>query len=225
MNTTYHLLIYAACYSIFFIHTMVSNKNRSNRLFDNKGRLASNQSSLTELYSVGIMWLALVPIAMLKHSSGLRYVPAAAPTTLQLFTLLLLLILFIVTGMRLGRQVILNDKYDQLLSRSFLGYYFPLRVVFLCAYELFFRGYLFFDCTAWFGFLLAMIISTALTILIHVFNNKKEMWACIPFGLILCSCNYWFQAVWPAVIMHIALCMSYEITFVHQFFSKLKPVK
>ena len=73
-----------------------------------------------------------------------------------------------------------------------------------------------------FGLIPAIALSTGLTVLIHVFTNKKEMWGCIPFGIILCGCSVVFNAVWPAIVLHLALSLSYELPPSYQF---LKPVK
>ena len=131
----------------------------------------------------------------------------------------------VVTGTLSTHNIPFDHKQDTLLTKNFLHWFIVLRILFLCGYELFFRGFLLFDCIQWLGIPWAITISTGLTVLIHVFNGKKEMWACIPFGIILCSCCIAVHAVWPAIILHIALAMSHELTLIAQFLTKLKPAK
>ena len=133
--------------------------------------------------------------------------------------------LITLTGFRKGRQIRIKYENRSVSSNVFVSYYFPVRILFLCAYELFFRGFLLFDCIRWFGILPAIIITTGLTVLIHVFTNKKEMWACIPFGIILCSCCITIHSVWQAIVLHLALSLAYEIPPVNQFLNQLKLIK
>jgi membrane protease YdiL (CAAX protease family) len=53
--------------------------------------------------------------------------------------------------------------------------------------------------------------------LLHAPAGKKEMIACIPFGAILCGVCIWVNAVWPAMLLHVALSMTYEINLVQKF--------
>ena len=57
MNHSASILIYAGCFTMDFVATWISKHNKSNRLFDAQGVLASNSSSLLGLHVAGIYWL------------------------------------------------------------------------------------------------------------------------------------------------------------------------
>ncbi len=219
------LLKYALCYSMMFILTGISKQNKSNRLFDTKGIPAANARKLIGLHVAGIIWLGLVPVTLFKQSFKAILSGSGSPNFSWLLLFVFLLAIIIRTGFRAGRQIHINHENTNASSNKFLNYYFPVRILFLCTYELFFRGLLLFDCIKWFGILSAVILTTGLTVLIHVFTNKKEMWACIPFGILVCTCCIAIQAVWPAIVLHLALSMSYEIPPVNQFLTQLKSIK
>jgi membrane protease YdiL (CAAX protease family) len=100
------------------------------------------------------------------------------------------------------------------LTTRFIINYFFARILFLAAYEIWFRGYLLTDCITGWGVLVAVIINIILYTLLHIVNGKNEMLACIPFGLLLCSLCVWTAAAWPAILLHIALTVSYEVHLV-----------
>ena len=224
MKNSDALLIYIVCYSMIFLITWISKLNKSNKLFDEKGIPAAKTRYLIGLHVAGIMWLGLVPI--LFNGSFKTLLFGGRSLTLSwmlLYVFLFLSINFI--GIRASRQVIIKTGNISAPSNNFLPCYFAARILFLCAYELFFRGYLLFDGIKWFGILPAVILTTGLTVLIHVFTNKKEMWACIPFGMICCSCCIAFGAVWPAIALHLALSFAYEIPHVNHFVTQIKLIK
>jgi membrane protease YdiL (CAAX protease family) len=222
MNYSDSLWKYALCYTIMFILTWISKRNKSNRLFSSEGLLAANAGYLMVLHFAGIFWFGLVPIVLLKYSIKTFLLGSEYLNFFWVLFLALLLIIIALTAFRESSKIYVKQGYIHTPSNKFFSYYFPLRILFLCAYELFFRGFLLFDCIKWFGIFPAIILSTCLTILIHVFTNKKEMWGCIPFGIILCSCCIAFKAVWPAIILHLTLSLAYEIPLTHQFINQLK---
>lgn len=221
---TYQLLVYATGFITFFLQTNVSSKHTSNRLFNDEGYLAGNKWHLAELYAGGIFWLALFPAAFPVHSAVLKIIPATTPGPLQIIPFILLLTILVITGINRGGKIIPAIQHET-LPKNFLHYYFPLRIFFIFSYELFFRGFLLFDVAAITGFPIAIICSTGLTVLIHIFNNRKEMLACVPFGLALSFCCVLSGSVWPAIVLHIALCVSYEASFLQQYFITLKTIK
>ncbi len=225
MNSSDALLKYALCYSMMFILTWISKLNKSNRLFDAKGLLAANAGNLIGLHFAGILWMGLVPFTLFKQSFKAILYGSGLPTLSWLLLFVFLLAIIVLTGFRASRQIHIKQENIPASSNKFLNYYFLVRILFLCSYELFFRGFLLFDCIKWVGILQAIILTTGLTVLIHVFTNKKEMWACIPFGIILCSCCIAFNAVWPAIVLHLALSLAYEIPLVNQFLTQLKLIK
>src|SRR5436190_1485315 len=86
------------------------------------------------------------------------------------------------------------------LSSSYFVWYFIIRAAFLFVYELWFRGFLLFDSISWVGIPAAVAINVFLYVLVHMFNSKKEILACIPFGILVCLLSIFFNAAWPAII-------------------------
>ncbi len=222
MNNSTILLIYAVCYTIIFILTWVSKRNKSNRLFNPKGLLAENSGYLMALHFAGIFWLGLVPGIFSHYSMHAFLNESRPPGFYWLLIMVLLSVIMFVSGFMESHKIYVKHENITAISNKFFSYYFFIRILFLCAYELFFRGFLLFDCIKWFGIFPAILISTSLTVLIHVFTNKKEMWACIPFGVTLCICCIVLNAVWPAIVLHLVLSLAYEIPLTYQFIKQLK---
>lgn len=228
IKVMYHqgtLLIYLLSYTMIFIFTWLSKSNNSNRLFDEKGGPAKNTENLIGLHVGGIILLGLLPLFILNRSfNELLYNPGTT-TVVLLLLFASLFLLIIITGFRAGSRIQIKDAGIHVFSNRFLIEYFAVRILFLSSYELFFRGLLLFDCIKWFGNITAIVLTTLLTVLIHLFTNKKEMWACVPFGIILSIFCIAVNAVWPAVLLHIALSMAYEVPVVTNYLTKLKPAK
>ena len=222
MNNSAILLTYLLCYTIIFILTCISKRNKSNRLFNSKGFLAENSGYLIVLHFAGIFWLGLVPAIFSKYPLTSFLNGSECPDLFWSLVIVLLSVIMFVAGFNESRTIYVKQINIPAVSYKFFSYYFFVRILFLCAYELFFRGFLLFDSIKWFGIFPAIILSTSLTIFIHVFTNKKEMWGCIPFGIILCSCCIALNAVWPAIVLHVILSLAYEIPLTHQFINQLK---
>ena len=94
--------------------------------------------------------------------------------------------------------------------------YFMLRLLFLLAYEFFFRGVIFFSLLEHFSLWEAIAYNTLLYVLIHAFDSRKELFGAIPFGIVLCLFTYFTQSVWYAFIMHATLSTVYEMTIFYK---------
>ena len=90
--------------------------------------------------------------------------------------------------------------------------FFIIRIVFLISYEFFFRGVLLFFFIENNGLILAIIISTSLYVLIHIFDTKAEILGTIPFGIVLCLFSYFTNNIWAAFIIHGTLSGVYEVS-------------
>ena len=225
MNNSAPILVYTICYCVVFIITGICKKNKSNRLFDSTGLPAANTGYLFALHLTGIFWLGLIPLILLKQS----FIEVAFNSQLlSIFWLIPLLFFMLVlanTGLNASRKIIIYHSNSPNINIRLFNAYFIIRLLFLCAYELFFRGFLLFDSIQWFGIVPAVLLSTGLTVLIHVFTNKKEMLACIPFGILLCIFCIAFNAVWPAIALHFTLSLSFEIPPARHFLNQLKLMK
>jgi len=89
--------------------------------------------------------------------------------------------------------------------------FLSIRILFLLVYEFFFRGALFFMMVEDFGVIAAIIVNIILYVLVHWFN-KEERYGVMLMGGILYSVTLYYHSVWPAVIIHLSLALSNEIT-------------
>jgi len=101
-------------------------------------------------------------------------------------------------------------------SNHSLPFYLPLsfvfiRTLFLIVYEFFFRGIVLFIMAEDFGVAKAVIINLILYVLVHWFD-KKERYGSALMGIILCVVSIYYHSVWPAIIIHLSLALSHEIT-------------
>ena len=97
-----------------------------------------------------------------------------------------------------------------------LPLYLPLsfvfvRTLFLIVYEAFFRGVMLFVMIEDFGVPAAVIINLMLYVLLHWFD-RKERYGSVVMGIILCFVSIYYHSVWPAIIIHLSLALSHEIT-------------
>ena len=97
-----------------------------------------------------------------------------------------------------------------LSPRSMLSF-LSIRILFLLVYEFFFRGALFFMIIEDFGVIAATVVNITLYVLVHWFN-KEERYGLVLMGVIFYSVTLYYHSVWPAVIIHLSLALSNEVT-------------
>lgn len=217
-------VVLAICYCLLFLLCRVVCKMKSEKLESEK--VMNGSWLLLHLRHAGgvIIMAALpalfLPVAMeglLKWQGPINIVQVMAFCT----TALLLVILVVQNKNNMPAEKAGFYKYASFQVIVHLA----LRSSFLACYEWFFRGCILFSCIENFGVLAAIIINLVLYVLIHSFNDKKEMLGSIPFGLILCVFTIWYQSVWPAIVLHLLLSFSHELFFISPIFYKnSKPV-
>jgi Type II CAAX prenyl endopeptidase Rce1-like len=100
--------------------------------------------------------------------------------------------------------------------------YFLIRILFLFLYEFFFRGVFLFFLIGHTDVVTAIGLNIAVYTLLHCHSSRNEIIGTIPFGLLLCMVTLLQHTVWPAVTIHLALSLSFEIRLV---FIKQSSVK
>jgi membrane protease YdiL (CAAX protease family) len=214
MEISQLIIKYLICYSGFFILSWLAKSNDGNKLLDEKG-LVHNPDILIGLQVGGILWLGLLPFFIFKRSLIGIIFGNDTPNVLSLIIFLVLIIVVVFVAATQSKKVIneLQNKESaiNILSTSVIVRYVIVRFIFLCVYEIFFRGYLLTDSIDQWGIALAITINIILYTLVHIFSGKKEVIGCIPFGLALCAVAILFKAAWPAIILHLALSFTYEI--------------
>jgi membrane protease YdiL (CAAX protease family) len=215
MQTTNNM-IYLFSYGLFFVLSWISKTYNSNRLINDTGAFTSRPAKLIGFHFIGIMALGLVPGILVKHSILKVLTGNKTPDLFLVFPYILIFMLVVIIAFKQSKSAYENKQVSSEnlthLSSDFFVSYFIIRFLFLFAYELWFRGFLLFDCIRWVGAPLAVLANTFLYVSVHIFNNKKEMWACIPFGILVCCLSILFDAAWPAIILHIGFSLVYELT-------------
>ena len=97
--------------------------------------------------------------------------------------------------------------------------YGSFRLLYLISYECFFRGLLLMGFCFLSGVTWGIIINISLYTLIHIQKDKKELLACIPFGLLACLFTVWWQSAWPAIIFHSQIAIIHEWPSLRKFVS------
>jgi membrane protease YdiL (CAAX protease family) len=111
-------------------------------------------------------------------------------------------------------------------SHHSLPYYAPLafvftRTLFMIMYEFFFRGVMLFIMIEDIGITAAIILNLVLYMLVHWFN-KQERYGSVIMGVVLCGVTIYYHSVWPAIIIHLSLALSYEIGLLIKYKSSFK---
>ena len=227
METTQMIIKYLICFSGFFILSWLAKKDDGNKLMDDKGPVR-NSGTLIGLQIGGILWMGLVPVFIFKRSFEAVIFGDATPQVLPLILFIVLIGATVFVAANQSKKDVASIQNKEaaaaVFNSSFVTRYMAARFIFLCVYEMFFRGFLLTDSIDQWGTTIAIIVNIVLYMLIHAFSGKKEIIGCIPFGLALCAASILFNAVWPAIVLHLALSFTYEISLVNRIRQSLKPV-
>ena len=212
---------YAICFCMYFAMLRIIQLNRSNQLVDEKGCFAQNPGNLLGLQIAGILWLGLVPLIwatpILHIIMGDKNIQPVWSVSIFAVAILLMHV-----GTLQGKRQVVLSPPNTGLPKLFYIRYFILRIPFLVSYEIFFRGLLLFLLAEKLGIAMAILADMVLNIVLHFFSGKKMMWACIPFSLLCCVFNYQAQAVWPSIVLHLAISFSFELTIAKKLLNPLK---
>ena len=189
-----------------YVYKILKIQNIERALLTTKGVLLLNIKHLIGILLFGILFYQVTPdyrkLITANDFPGLNI-------------LLVLVGLIIISAMVAYHSVNKKKKTTIELSQHSSNQrwiYFSLRIVFLFAYEFFFRGVLLFSLIEINGLITAVIICTSLYVLIHAFDSRAEIIGAIPFGIILCFLSYFTNNIWAAFILHITLSGVYEIS-------------
>ena len=209
------MILCIAIYSLFFSFLWLSKEKRVNRLFDNEG-FTDHPALLILFHMAGVLILGCAPFLSGHEYS---YLPVQTNAWLMIIVTIVLVILCIIVSNKLA-----SKKFQQLSQTCSLDLpgnymitgYFMIRIVFICTYEIWFRGFLLNYGIENIGILPAVLVNVGLYTLLHMVNGKDEMISCIPFGLLLCYVSVWQGSPLPAIAIHLALTISYEFSFIRK---------
>jgi membrane protease YdiL (CAAX protease family) len=205
---TYGVMLFY--YSLFFIGITTGFKNGSGQLKD----ILSGKGEPALLFCqliAGIFFLGLgTAILFVKRDLDAEiFTPAWNDYNTSIWILLALAII-IGSSSALKKISPVSNSYYSLPRYLPLSFVF-IRTLFLIVYEFFFRGVALFIMAEDLGLAIAVIINLILYTLAHWFD-KKERYGSVLMGIILCSASIFYHSVWPAIIIHLSLALSHEIT-------------
>ncbi|HEV7332160.1 MAG TPA: CPBP family intramembrane glutamic endopeptidase [Flavisolibacter sp.] len=215
------ILLCTISYLLFFFFLLVAKKINANRITTGKGRLVA-APLLLWLHLAGVLLFGMLPFCF---SFVPRPLFTSTESGLQMPTMvsLALFLLTLWCGPRLGeKQIAKFSSGEPVIAPSFiyLGSYFFLRTLFIVSYEIWFRGFLLQGTLLILPLYGAVVLNVVLYTLLHLVNGKTECMLCIPFGILLCILCVWQQTPWPAVFIHLALTLGYELALVKNRITK-----
>ena len=213
----FNIIFYGITAVLFFAILSYSKEQGSNRLIDHNG-YAKKPMLLLMLHVLGILLFAVLPLCFNSSTPLVIIKEATLYSWSSGITILVVGFIFFLSPKIADKEKVFqsNQHNESIIDKSVLMPYFIIRVFFITVYEIWFRGFLLNDSIAFLGSGGAIFINILLYTLLHIVNGKKEMLSCIPFGLLLCVLCIWNGSVWPAIVIHLTLTLTYEVTLVRK---------
>ncbi|MFB6341615.1 CPBP family intramembrane glutamic endopeptidase [Saccharicrinis sp. FJH62] len=201
-------VILLVIYSVFFIE------------FNRKSKSVDNKRSATFIYLqrlTGVITFGIFPIGIMNYtfSTGLEDYGAALvmPYRSLLWFIILSVIIIPLNFFQARKDANLN-VYPQIRIDNWNIGVFTLSAVtwilYLLAYEFFFRGFLLFAAQDAVGPYWAVVINTVLYAMAHIPKGKFETIGAIPLGILLCIITFNTGSFWVAFGMHVVMALSNE---------------
>lgn len=185
-------------------------------------RSGNSISIYFEKLIAGIFLFGIVPFFL--ANIRVDYIQLPEPTTSQ--TGIFILISFFVIGLSLysGLRQAPVEVYRPALQLV-VYFYLPLRILYLVAYEFFFRGYFLFTTVALWNVETAIVLNIAAYSLVHSVNGRNEFIGSIPFGFVLCLFTVSSGSIWPAVLLHLLLALPFEVCIIRKSIHLIKQTR
>lgn len=170
-------------------------------------------------HCIGIVVFGVLCYVGFSDYRYLLYLPRA----IGLNTFIYFIAIFMISAVIAYKAVIKNPVnnaavYTQNEKNGYV--YFMVRLLFLFAYEFYFRGVMFFMLIDLVGLLFGVLLTTVLYVTMHIFDAKEEIFGAIPFGILLCLMTFFTQSIWAAFLIHITLSGVYEVSIFKVSISK-----
>jgi hypothetical protein len=225
--TTSIFCMIATGYSLFFLVCFLAWKKGSFSLSENQHR-EKTLHAVNIKHIAGIISMGCPLIVSLKEwSHWLTWPTAVSVLQWPVSGFMMLLAGAIALKNAIGKSKNQGGAHPKQKEISSLAIttYLLIRITFLAVYECFFRGLFLITCFYSFGLVAAILINLICYAGIHVFGQRKETFACIPFGTALCSLSLWWQSLTPAILVHMFLALTQEIYLLSINTSSIKPIK
>ena len=108
------------------------------------------------------------------------------------------------------------ETYPEMRVRFWTPYIFIISSLswagYIFTYELFYRGLLFFSFLYFFNddLVLAITATQSLYVLTHYWKLNRITTSSFVWGTLACYMAYRLHSLWPAIIIHLAVCLSFE---------------
>ena len=197
-------------YCFFFKTVKTGFKKNSGQLKDILSGKGKPEILFTKLLS-GIFLLGFGTVTLFEKRNVDLEIFALTWNDYNTSVWMLIAVAIIIGALSAFKKIYSSNNSDYSLP-SYLPLSFVLiRTLFLIVYEAFFRGIVLFVMIEDFGLVPAVIVNVIVYALLHWFD-KKERAGSVPMGIILCSVSIYYHSVWPAIIIHVSLALSHEIT-------------
>jgi membrane protease YdiL (CAAX protease family) len=215
------IILSAICYSGLLL-LLYANRSNDQKLINEKGKLKKAPVQVVAYQFICFIWLSAFTLLLINfHPIHLfsEYEPRPVAIIVLLVTYLIISLITSISASRTG----INLNYPpQIIPASVLLSYIITRTLFLIVYEFFIRGIvltILIDFThSW----TSIVLNTILYTLLHAFASKKEIFGTLLFGPILCILTIQFQALWPAITLHLLLAGIHEGLQLHYHSKFLK---
>jgi len=201
----------------------VNRKPSHQKLVQQNGRLTPEVARVILFHIAGILWLTsfAFPVHGLDAIPFLQSKTVASWKIVLFFTVLAATVYVGLWTAGRNAHTSIQASPDKISLPEIL-IYLPVRILFIYSYETWLRGSLLLFLLNALGIYSAILINVILYTFLHAFAGRKEIIGCIPFGLILCFFTLSFHALWPAVLLHVSLSLTYETKLIIQQFRSIK---
>ncbi len=207
-----------ATYLILFGLSIYAHKKNSFKLFSHSG-WAEEMPTLFLTMILGIILWGIIPFSIWGYQTSINVIIGQEPPLLHQF-LVVFFSGFLAFKIGIKQSEILSLNLPSSFSGQekpkdyYIQSYVYYRILYLLAYEFWFRGILLVTLVKHLQLVPAIFINIILYSLLHFISDKREFRLCFPFGAYLCLLCWWIGAAWPAMLIHLSLSLSYELNFV-----------
>jgi len=226
MTSLYLLIpVSSLCFLVFFKATRIAWEKGNGKIFTDSYRSA-DILSVCKLQIIGIFLFGFVSL-IIRNPEQRDFLLFPKNEGWNIFPVLGLLFIsvLIISWLAAEKKIKQPGSFNFPVNGNLrnIALYIFLRILFLVAYEFFFRGVLLFDIALLTGIGISILINIVLYVIIHLFDDQQTIIGTVPFGIVLCWLSWRTQSIWPAVILHLVLSLTYEIkVFVQAFQSTQK---
>ncbi|WP_373493066.1 CPBP family intramembrane glutamic endopeptidase [Aquiflexum sp.] len=214
----YHSFAYLAMFGV----SWYAYHKKSLKFFSDQG-WAKHMGPHFLVMGIGILVWGLLPLFSWGYGFSQEIITGKTPMdNIQNLSVIALAILAMIVGYTQSSKL---QKIDKLFiappTPLIVMLFFIFRISFLVAYEFWFRGVFLHDLLLVFSTPMAIGVNVFLYALIHYFAGPLEAWSSIAFGIILCLLVIYTGVVWPVILIHLSLSLSYELGFFQKAYKRL----